>query len=116
MMKKKLASLLSVTLAVGLLAAGCGSSGGDAEKTEGKAEGNGEKPKVTLMIEVGGFPGLELAVDMAKEKFPEYDIISKEWSIDGVKKAIKTTQAAGGDESIDIAFFSSTGIAGFTET
>lgn len=115
MMKKKLVSLLSVTLAVGLLAAGCGSSGGDAEKTEGNAEGSGEKPKVTLMIEIGGFPGMELAVDMAQEKFPEYEIISKEWSIDGVKKAIKTTQAAGGEESIDIAFFSSTGISGFAE-
>lgn len=115
MMKKKLASLLSMTLAVGLLAAGCGSSGGDAEKTEGKAEGDGEKPKVTLMIEIGGFPGLELAVDMAQEKFPEYNIISKEWSVDGVKKAIKTTQAAGGEESIDIAFNSATGIAGFAE-
>ncbi len=115
MMKKKLASLLSMTLVVGLLAAGCGSSGGDAEKTEGKAEGDGEKPKVTLMIEIGGFPGLELAVDMAQEKFPEYNIISKEWSVDGVKKAIKTTQAAGGEESIDIAFNSATGIAGFAE-
>lgn len=111
MMKKKLASLLCMSLAVGLLAAGCGSSGEES----GGDKGEKEKPKVTLMIEIGGFPGLELAVDMAQEKFPDYEIISKEWSIDGVKKAIKTTQAAGGDESIDIAFFSSTGISSFAE-
>lgn len=75
-----------------------------------------EKPTVTLMLEIGGYTPLVKVVEMAKEKFPEYNIISKEWSIDGVKKAIKTTIAADGEESIDIAFFSSTGILGFAET
>lgn len=68
------------------------------------------------MLEIGGYTPLVKVVEMAKEKFPEYNIISKEWSIDGVKKAIKTTIAADGEESIDIAFFSSTGILGFAET
>ena len=119
-MKRKLAGLLSMVLMCSLLAAGCGGSGGSGgsedEGVSSKADGEEGKPTVTLMIEVGGFPGLELAVDMVQEKFPEYNIISKEWSIDGVKKAIKTTQAAGGDESIDIAFNSSTGILGFAES
>lgn len=75
-----------------------------------------EKPTVTLMLEIGGYAPLVRAVEMVKEKFPEYNIISKEWSIDGVKRAIKTTMAAGGEESIDIAFYASTGILGFAET
>jgi len=103
-MKKKTAKLLSAALAGCMLLTG---------SVTVMAE---EKPTVTLMLELSSFPPLVKAVEMAREKFPEYNIVSKEWSIDGVKRAIKTTQAAGGEESIDIAFFSSTGIMGFAET
>ena len=38
-----------------------------------------EKPTVTLMLEIGGYTPLVKVVEMAKEKFPEYNIISKGW-------------------------------------
>ena len=106
MLNKKMSRVLCSVLAATMLL-GAGAVTVAAEE---------EKPTVTLMLEIGGYAPLVRAVEMVKEKFPEYNIISKEWSIDGVKRAIKTTLAAGGDESIDIAFFSSTGILGFAET
>ena len=118
MMKKRMTRMISTMTAAVMLGSlvltGCGSSQGDGGSDGGS--GGNEKPTVTLMIELSSFPGLVKAVDMAEEKFPEYNIVSKEWSIDGVKKAIKTTYAAGGEESIDIAFNSATGISGFAET
>ncbi len=105
-MKRKIAVALSAALVGSMLLTSTGVMAADSE----------EKPTVTLMLEISGYPPLVKAVEMAKEKFPEYNIVSKEWAIDGVKRAIKTTQAAGGDESIDIAFFSSTGIMGFAES
>lgn len=113
MLKKKMAGILCSILAVAVILGGCGNSGNPNENDTGNASDN--KPAVTLMIEVGGYAPLEKAVEMVKEKFPDYNIISKEWSIDGVKKAIKTTYASGGEESIDIAFNSATGILGFAE-
>lgn len=113
MLKKRLTAVLGIVLASSMVLGGCGDSGKDEDKAaKGKSE---DKPTVTLMIEVGGYAPLEKAVEMAKEKFPEYNIISKEWSVDGVKKAIKTTYASGGEESIDIAFNAATGILGFAE-
>lgn len=112
MFKRKVAALLSGMMVLSMALGGCGNSKSDSKDT-GKRED--EKPTVTLMIEVGGYTPLEKAVEMVKEKFPEYNIVSKEWSVDGVKRAIKTTYASGGDESIDIAFNSATGILGFAE-
>ncbi len=106
-MKRKLATALSAVLMGSMLLTNVGLTGVMADE---------EKPTVTLMLEISSYSPLVKAVEMAKEKFPEYNIVSKEWAIDGVKRAIKTTQAAGGDESIDIAFFSSTGIMGFAES
>ena len=71
---------------------------------------------VTLMLEINGYAPLTLPVEMAREKFPDYNIISKEWSIDGVKKAIKTTFASGGEDSIDIAFAAATYINSFVDS
>lgn len=113
MLKKRLMAVLGIVLASSMVLGGCGGSGKEENK---EARGDSkDKPTVTLMIEVGGYAPLEKAVEMAKEKFPEYNIVSKEWSVDGVKKAIKTTYASGGEESIDIAFNSATGILGFAE-
>ena len=114
MFKKKLVSVIGAVLTCSMLLAGCGGAGNPNAAGKDGAKDNG-KPTVTLMIEIGGYAPLETAVQMVKEKFPEYNIVSKEWSIDGVKKAIKTTQASGGNESIDIAFNSATGILGFAE-
>lgn len=113
MLKKRLTAMLGIVLAVSMVLGGCGGSGKTEEKKS--EDSSKDKPTVTLMIEVGGYAPLEKAVEMAKAKFPEYNIISKEWSVDGVKKAIKTTYASGGEESIDIAFNSATGILGFAE-
>lgn len=124
MLKRKRAGCLSVILALSMLLGGCGSAQKgtnetkEAQTTQGTQETKEttkDKPTVTLMFEIGGYAPLETAVKMVREKFPEYNIISKEWSIDGVKKAIKTTYASGGDESIDIAFYAASGILGFAE-
>ena len=114
MFKKRLASVIGAVLTCSMLLAGCGGAGDSGSAGNG-GNADKEKPTVTLMIEIGGYAPLEKAVQMVKDKFPEYNIVSKEWSIDGVKKAIKTTQASGGNESIDIAFNSATGILGFAE-
>jgi ABC-type glycerol-3-phosphate transport system substrate-binding protein len=113
MFKKKLQKMLGVALAVTLMGSvaltGCGKSGGDgADKGDSGADAgkDGDKPTVTLMIDIAGFPPLNTAVQMVQEKFPEYNIVSKPWNLTELGKTIKTTFASGGNESIDIAFSS----------
>lgn len=110
MFKKKLQRMLGVLLAVTLMGTvaltGCGKDDGDAEKgrsdaNAGKEEG---KPTVTLMIDITGFPPLNAATQKVLDKFPEYNIVSKQWPAENLKQTIKTTFASGGNESIDIAF------------
>lgn len=113
MFKKKLQKMLGVVLAITLMGTvaltGCQKSGGDDAENGGSnadAGKDADKPTVTLMIDIAGFPPLNTAVQMVQEKFPEYNIVSKPWNLTELGKTIKTTFASGGNESIDIAFSS----------
>ncbi len=117
MMKKRMTRMISTMTAAVMLGSlvltGCGSSQGDGGSDGGS--GANEKPTVTLMIDIQGFPPLNEAVKMVKEKFPEYNIISKEWAGNDLNKTIKTTFASGGSESIDIAFVASRSLQNFLD-
>ena len=111
MFKKKLQKMLGVVLAVTMMGTlaltGCGNSDGDGEKNDGSGADAGkdaDKPTVTLMIDITGFPPLNSATQMTLDKFPEYNIVSKQWPGEDITKTIKTTFASGGNESIDLAF------------
>ena len=87
-MKRKLAAAIGLAMCISAL--GVPVFAGD------------EKPTVTLMIDITGFPALTNAVEMVREQFPEYEIVSKQWVYEDLRKVIKTTFA--GDESVDISF------------
>lgn len=73
-----------------------------------------EKPTVTLMIDIAGYAPLNDAVAMVQEHFPEYNIVSKAWDIENLKKTIKTTFAAGsGGDSVDISFTAARNLQGY---
>ncbi len=111
MFKKKLQKVLGAVLAVTMMGAvalaGCGKSGGDGAENGGSgadAGADSSKPTVTLMIDITGFPPLNSATQMVLDKFPDYNIVSKQWPSTDLTKTIKTTFASGGNESIDISF------------
>ncbi len=93
MLKKKILKKAGVVISIAALSA--------SQAQFVQAEG---KPTITLMIDIPGYQPLNTAVEMVKEKFPEYDIVSKTWVYEDVKKSIKTTFASGSEETIDIAF------------
>lgn len=111
MFKKKLQKMLGVVLAVTMIGTlaltGCKNSDGNDAGDGGSDANAGQdasKPTVTLMIDITGFAPLNAATQMTLSKFPEYNIVSKQWPAEDLTKTIKTTFASGGNESIDIAF------------
>lgn len=100
---KRMLSVLAVAVTGSMLVCACGNGGGTQESGSAGDTESKDKPTVTLMIDVSGYVPLNTAVKMVQEKFPEYNIVSKQWEYGEVKTAVKTTFASGGS-GIDIAF------------
>lgn len=87
-MKKTISSLLVLVL-IGVIAAGCGSSGGNASSS-----GEGEKTAVSLWVLNTGWEWIEPAVADFEAAHPDIDVEVTQYEVDPIKEALKVAASS----------------------